>query len=145
MFAGYGPLPYPRRASVLLFISPSEESDDDDTCKRLGVIVAHRYGVHRCVYNGAAILEEEGNHQEAPTGRRACNHSYPHEDMRCYFCCENPFFEVLFHNPCAHYLEEDQSGSENEEEEDSWQCKWMTVPVTASRVSQRAVKVSVVA
>ena len=53
--------------------------------------------------------------------------------MRCYFCCNNPFFEVLFHNPCAPYIQHAQG---------SGKCPgWKTVPTTASRVAFRVVKV----
>lgn len=47
---GFGPYPYPRRAGVLLHISPCEDGDDDVSKKRLGCIVSHTCGVHGCRY-----------------------------------------------------------------------------------------------
>lgn len=43
---GFGPYPYPRRASVLLFIEPCEDLEESDNSnRRLGVVVAHRFQV----------------------------------------------------------------------------------------------------
>ena len=47
---GFGPYPYPRRAGVLLYMSPSETNDDDPAQYRLGCVVSHMYGVHGCRY-----------------------------------------------------------------------------------------------
>ena len=167
---GYGPLPYPRRAGVVFWGTTSEEDDGDTSKYRLGVIVAHRYGVHGCKHDGAAILDEEMRCQEeldedqdescderdddqegtcaAPAAAAAegrnCPHSYPHEDLRCYFCVQHPFFRVLFYNPCAPYGQSKCSASlhcnhPNSHSQDG-NC-WRTVPVTGPRVAFSTLKV----
>lgn len=75
---GFGPLPYFRRPGVLLHISESAGDHDEESMRRLGVVVAHEPGVHGCKYGCGC---DDG-------GRQA--------DERCYFCKENPFYEVLF-------------------------------------------------
>jgi hypothetical protein len=100
---GFGPMPNFRRAGVLLNISPNEDDDDDASSYMLGCIVAHRHGLHGCTC------------PSAPDG--------DDEDARCYFCCGNPFYEVLFNNDCS-----DPS-------------QWRTVPVTSSRACFRALPV----
>lgn len=72
---GLGPVPLFRRPGVLLSISISSSDNADPAMEKLGVIVAHRQGVHGCRSCGGG----EG-------------------DERCYLCPFNPFYEVMFEN-----------------------------------------------
>ena len=134
---GFGQMPLFRRAGVLVNLSPSEFDDDEPSTYRLGCIVAHRCGVHGCKHNGRAIAEGEGLAIGADEDVT--------EDMRCYFCRDNPFYEVLFFNPESPTVEdEDEDEDEDEGREDSHEASrslWETVPVTASRACHRAVPV----
>lgn len=65
---GFGPLPYFRRPGVLLRVGE----------QTLGVIVAHQPGMHGCRY-GCGLGEDVKLHA----------------DERCYFCQDNPFYEVV--------------------------------------------------
>ena len=76
---GFGPLPYFRRPGVLLNISELASDHENEGMRRLGVVVSHRPGVHGCSYG-------DENMQM-------------HADERCYFCHDNPFYEVLFSGP----------------------------------------------
>lgn len=70
-----GPLPYFRRPGTLVHIAPLHRDHDNPRKFRLGVIVAHKPGVHGCKYG-------EGVETRI--------------DERCYFCQDNPFYEVDF-------------------------------------------------
>jgi hypothetical protein len=114
---GFGPMPNFRRSGVLLNISPSEEDNDDDpSTYMLGCIVCHVPGLHGCCHKPAAAAAASDTDTDDPRG-------IP-EDLRCYFCCQNPFYEVLFHN--------DRSQPSS---------SWKTVPVTATRACFRALPV----
>jgi hypothetical protein len=56
------------------------------------------------------------------------------EDSRCYFCCNNPFFEVLFYNP-------DSPTCPDNGEDATLDSEWNTVPVTGARACFRALAV----
>ena len=73
---GFGPLPYFRRPGVLLHISELANNHENEGMRRLGVVMSHRPGVHGCSYG-------DENMQL-------------HADERCYFCHDNPFYEVQF-------------------------------------------------
>jgi hypothetical protein len=104
---GFGPMPNFRRAGVLLNIAPNKDDDDDASSYMLGCIVAHRHGVHGC----------------SCPALPSADHPEDQEDARCYFCCGNPFYEVLFSN----------GGGDP--------SQWRTVPVTPARACFRAVPV----
>lgn len=84
---GFGPLPYYRRPGVLVHISPLHRDHADKRKFQLGVVVAHRPGVHGCKYGVSAA---SGNDNEDIQLEDL------HQDERCYFCQDNPFYEVLF-------------------------------------------------
>lgn len=62
-------------------ISPAACDNGIKHKEKLGVIVAHRYGLHGCRCN--------------PQGQAVA-------DERCYLCPHNPFYEVLFRNSNKH-------------------------------------------
>ena len=88
---GFGPYPYFRRSGVLVYMSPSELNDDDTEEYMLGCIVAHRCGVNGCCHDPWGI-KVNGRATKFKTAADAP------EDLQCYFCVDNPFYEVLFEN-----------------------------------------------
>jgi hypothetical protein len=76
---------------VLVYMSPSELNDDDTEEYMLGCIVAHRCGVNGCCHDPWGI-KVNGRATKFKTAADAP------EDLRCYFCVDNPFYEVLFEN-----------------------------------------------
>jgi hypothetical protein len=139
---GFGPHPFFRRAGVLLNISPNQDDDDEPSKYMLGCIVAHTCGVHGCRHDSKAIALAEGllqhrNQQEDSTlDHDDDDAAYVPEDMRCYFCTGNPFFEVLFEN-------HEGGSSDTRRPGDGIASPriWETVPVTSSRACFRAVPV----
>ena len=101
---GFGPLPYfrrsvfvflflaclqsshfPSRPGALLNISESARDHDDPARCKLGVVVSHTPGLHGCTFGSTA---DPAVH-------------LLHADERCYFCQDNPFYEVLFNRTGA--------------------------------------------
>lgn len=150
---GYGPLPLYRRAGVLVNISPNDEDDDDPAARKLGCIVAHCPCKNGCIHDARRLLEAEDkaraiaerlrvdddNNDEqddagatAAAAAAAAPKTIIPEDMRCYLCIENPFYEVLFANP---------EGSEDDDDEMCSRSVWDTVRVTPARAVFRTVPV----
>lgn len=136
---GFGPIPYFRRAGVLVNMSPNESEDDDPECFRLGVVVSHCYGQHGCCKNDPEAFYTPGM-QAGPLS----------EDERCYLCDDHPFYNILFFNPrsaydplCGGVTEgaedggEDASNAMHGSEREDWQI----VPVSPNRAFHRAVPV----
>lgn len=146
---GFGPIPYFRRAGVLVNMSPSESDDDDPERRRLGVVVSHCFGQHGCCKNDPeGLLFNQGIRSGTPLS----------EDERCYLCDDHPFYNVLFFNPRSAYdplsvcgaedaesCSDDGSGArtgpaasmQQEREREDWQI----VPVSPNRAFHRAVPV----
>jgi hypothetical protein len=151
---GFGPIPYFRRAGVLVHISASESEEGDDDAKMLGCIVAHDKG--GCMGCTKSAFFQQGSGGSIP------------EDERCYFCQGHPFCEVLFHNPLSAYvpggieeresadrdtLEDEESGDDGEGVRKSSrggdlhgrsripEQQLVTVPVTPIRAFMNAVPV----
>jgi hypothetical protein len=93
---GFGPCPYYRRSGVLVYLSPNEDYDDDPREYRLGCIVAHRHMINGCCHNPLEFLSFNDD-SKAFSSTRPSAANVP-EDLRCYFCQNNPFYEVLFDN-----------------------------------------------
>lgn len=83
---GFGPIPYYRRPGVLVHISPLHKDHNERSKFKLGVIVAHRPGVHGCKYG---VFCEHNNSDNS-------NNPLLQQDECCYFCQDNPFYEVRF-------------------------------------------------
>jgi hypothetical protein len=66
---GFGPCPFFRRSGVLINTCRDEMDQGNDDSRRLGCIVPHTLNVHGC-----------------------CHSRY----RKCYFCPQNPFYEVSF-------------------------------------------------
>ncbi len=149
---GFGPMPYFRRAGVLLLISPDELYDDDTGQQRLGCVVSHCYGLRGCCRNnpdglfGGDENEDGGADTANPTNRRRKQLTTMEED-RCYFCREHPFYEVLFHNPKSAYALQDDNDDDESEDADAMLHNnreregWQTVPISPNRAFHRAVPV----
>jgi hypothetical protein len=120
---GFGPTPYFRRPGVLLYISPEEEDDDDASTYKLGCIVPHRFGVHGCC---------TPSDQDTPSDAAM---------DRCYFCHNNPFFEVLFYNPACPYDGFVTGEGAAAMEMGTSASQWMTMPATPARASFRVLPV----
>lgn len=163
---GYGPLPLYRRAGVLVNMSPGEEDDDDPGSRRLGCIVAHCPCKNGCIHDARRLLEveenarsiaerlrvdddDDDNQQGDTTAATAAASVTIPEDMRCYMCIENPFYEVLFENPedDRPLLDMDSSDlldnndANNDENEMCSRSTWSTVRVTPARAVFRTVPV----
>ena len=92
---GFGPLPYFRRPGVLLHISPAHKDHNDTSKFQLGVIVCHRPNVHGCMY-GAEMMTMMMEEEAAGSSNNPPSLMKLQQDERCYFCQDNPFYEVLF-------------------------------------------------
>lgn len=86
------------RTGVLLYTSINECDEGDPSKKMLGCIVPHEPGLHGCVHSSllssssspkrqtnADTQEEDDDDEDGDN----CHH-----DQQCYFCSNNPFYEL---------------------------------------------------
>ena len=94
---GFGPIPYYRRPGVLVHISPLHKDHNERSKFKLGVIVAHRPGMHGCKYGVFPEHDEDEHRDVNMAGDDGNNNNNPlQQDECCYFCQDNPFYEVCF-------------------------------------------------